>query len=270
MINNKGLGAGGKNTNESGIPFENKTKSCIFEFLKNKKQFELSKYGLFRIFDNVKVIFCEKRCFEYAMKDLLGYKSIRKADEVLFILSYPENKVKKMVIIEKKNQNVSGSVDLKLWSGPSLLDEYYYDSKNNNVDINIDYCFIFNDYFFKPEMLDVKNSLRNYKHLSNSQKRFRFLQNQLNERNIHIMNGSDENYIYHYYEVLIKSNVFDEYKYEKNEFKMSLKRESEKIHYVLFNNDYGKLLARNETHYLIYMLKTHKKFICSKDLVKII
>ena len=29
MINNKGLGAGGKNTNESGIPFENKTKSCI-------------------------------------------------------------------------------------------------------------------------------------------------------------------------------------------------------------------------------------------------
>ena len=36
MIHNKGLGAGGKNTNESGIPFENKTYSCIFEFLKNK------------------------------------------------------------------------------------------------------------------------------------------------------------------------------------------------------------------------------------------
>jgi hypothetical protein len=65
-------------------------------------------------------------------------------------------------ILEKKNQNAEGSVDTKLWAGPSLKREYQicFDklNKSNKSDkmFKVEYAFTLNK-FFKTKFTDPEN-----------------------------------------------------------------------------------------------------------------
>jgi hypothetical protein len=56
------------------------------------------------------------------MKNKYNIDLFRCSDEA-YIIKY-ENGRKVIKILEKKNQNVEGSVETKLWAGPSLKREY--------------------------------------------------------------------------------------------------------------------------------------------------
>lgn len=86
-------------------------------------------------------------------------------------------------ILEKKTQNVKGSVETKLWSGPSLKREYEL-VLGNKFNIHYGYC--------------VNNFLKK-KFTSNSIK-YTTLNKILTEHNISVLFGNDDNY----YELLDK------------------------------------------------------------------
>lgn len=75
------------------------------------------------------------------MKNKYNIELFRYPDEA-YIIEY--NTGKKIIkILEKKNQNVEGSVETKLWSGPSLKREYKLILKDN---LEVHYGFCVNDF----------------------------------------------------------------------------------------------------------------------------
>ena len=72
---------------------------------------------------------------------------------------------------------MEGSVEIKLWSAPSLKREYELLLNNNFI---IEYCFCINDF--------LKNKL------NSNNKKYIILNTILNENNIQIFYGDDENY----------------------------------------------------------------------------
>jgi hypothetical protein len=80
-------------------------------------------------------------------------------------------------IIEKKEQNVAGSVDIKLWSAPSLKREYeiLVDGK-----MKIEYAFCLNSYL--------------YKKFESNETKYKILKQILDENKIKIFHGGVENY----------------------------------------------------------------------------
>ena len=74
----------------------------------------------------------------------------RNPDEA-YIIEYKNGK-KVLKILEKKNQNGEGSVETKLWAGPSLKREYEYILGNN---FEVQYSYSVND-FLKQCLLSNK------------------------------------------------------------------------------------------------------------------
>lgn len=122
---NKGIGAGGKNTTYQGKRFEestnNELKLLEQGYIKCKLP-SLKKYYLSKQFEDKKVVFISQGTFKVYMKDKYGINVFRCPDEA-YILEYSDG-TKVLKILEKKVQNVEGSVETKIWSGPSLKREY--------------------------------------------------------------------------------------------------------------------------------------------------
>lgn len=116
---NKGTGAGGANTNKNGLPYESMTDlqdeytiiekqpNCdIIQFSGNENKYKVSKQSnVFKTMD------------EYRDKNITKAHGCKNPDECLI-----DYRNKKMFIIEKKFQNVGGSVcekiqtpDFKIW-----------------------------------------------------------------------------------------------------------------------------------------------------------
>lgn len=129
QTNNKGTGAGSSNTNYYGKQFEEKTnnENRLLEqgFTKNtittkpKKTYD---YYLSKKVDDKNITFVLQNGLKKYMKHKYGIEMCRCPDEA-YIIEYNTGR-KVIKILEKKQQRVNGSVETKLWSGPSLKREY--------------------------------------------------------------------------------------------------------------------------------------------------
>lgn len=179
---NKGTGAGGSNTTYYGKLFEENThnfyrliKSGYTKNLFNKKTKKEYDYYLSKSFQDRTVIYVTQTGFKKFMKHKYNINSIRYPDEA-YIIEYTSGR-KVIKILEKKEQNVDGSVETKLWAGPALKREYEI-LLGSEFDVCYGFC--------------VNRFLEN-KFISNEQK-YEILNVILNESNIDVLFGNRDNY----------------------------------------------------------------------------
>jgi hypothetical protein len=181
LINNR-TGAGGANTNFYGKNFEEKTNNQkrLLEsgYTKNsftKKQKQTYDYYLSKIFEDKTIVFVLQNGLKIYMKNKYNINLFRCPDEA-YIIEYTSGR-KVIKILEKKEQIVDGSVETKLWSGPSLKREYEL-VLGSGFEVFYGFC--------------VSEFLKN-KFISN-EKKFIILNEILSENNIAVLFGDDENY----------------------------------------------------------------------------
>ena len=182
ILNNKGTGAGGSNTNYHGKRFEEKTDnqprllvngySKTSFTIKPKKIYD---YYLSKTFSDKTVIFVLQNGLKKYMKHKYNIDLFRWPDEA-YLTEYTTGK-KVIKILEKKIQNVAGSVETKLWSGPSLKREYEL-LLGSEFEVQYGFCL--------SEFLKKK--------LTSNEKKYTILNTILNENNITVLFGDDEDY----------------------------------------------------------------------------
>ena len=183
LINmNKGCRAGGANTNYYGKKFEEKTNNeqRLLEMGYTKNSFTTKPkktydYYLKRTFEDKTIVFVLQSGLKMYMKNKYNISLFRCPDEA-YIIEYTSGK-KVIKILEKKEQKVEGSVETKLWSGPSLKREYEL-VLGPEFDVFYGFC--------------VSEFLKNK--LTSNDKKYTILNTILNENNIKVLFGDDENY----------------------------------------------------------------------------
>ena len=181
-VNNRGTGAGGANTNYYGKKFEEKTNNeqRLLEMgyikasftQKPKKAYD---YYLLKTFETKTIVFVLQNGLKMYMKNKYNIDLFRCPDEA-YIIEYTNGR-KVIKILEKKEQNVEGSVETKLWSGPSLKREYELALGN---EFTVFYGFCVSD-FLKQKLIS-------------NDKKYTILNTIFNENNITVLFGDDENY----------------------------------------------------------------------------
>ena len=182
VVVNKGTGAGGANTNYYGKKFEEKTNNqqrlLEMGYTKNsftKKPKKAYDYYLSKTFEDKTIVFVLQNGLKMYMKNKYNIDLFRCPDEA-YIIEYISGR-KVIKILEKKEQNVEGSVETKLWSGPSLKREY---ELVLGVEFEVFYGFCLSEF--------LKNKI-----ISN-EKKYTILNTIFNENNIAVLFGDDENY----------------------------------------------------------------------------
>jgi hypothetical protein len=181
ILMNRGTGAGGSNTNYYGKKFEEKTNNSHrlldlgysqHSFTKNTKtQYDY----LSKTVDDKTIVFVLQSGLKKYMKNKYNINLFRCPDEA-YIIEYATGR-KVIKILEKKEQNVEGSVETKLWSGPALKREYEIVLGN---DFEIVYGFCVSDF--------LKNKL------VSTEPKYTILNTIFNENNITVLFGDNENY----------------------------------------------------------------------------
>jgi len=177
---NKGTGAGGAKTTANGNAFENITDNSKRLINKGFIRTDMSKskngYYLSKEFDDKTIYYVTKSGLKTFVKKHINMNITlyREPDEAYII---KKNDTYEFKILEKKNQNTEGSVDLKLYAGIGLLKEYRKSFDNN---FTISYAFCLNNYFKKK--------------FSSNNMKYNNIQSVILESEIEIMYGSDENY----------------------------------------------------------------------------
>lgn len=182
QIKNKGTGAGGANTNYHGKKFEEKTNNQE-RLLQNgyeknsftKKPKKIYDYYLSKTFEDKTIIFVLQNGLKTYMKNKYNIKLFRCPDEA-YIIEYKIGK-KIIKILEKKEQNVNGSVETKLWSGPSLKREYEL-VLGDDFEVHYGFCV---SKFLKEKIIS-------------NEKKYVILNKIFEENNIAVLFGDDENY----------------------------------------------------------------------------
>ena len=119
---NRGTGAGGSKTNHNGLQFENDTSLFTklvnnkFSIVKNKNENYLEYKN-----NNIETYYFQQNEFNKFIKKNYNIQIYKKPDEALIIKKDNTINIK---IIEKKNQNVAGSVEDKLKTGAFNRREY--------------------------------------------------------------------------------------------------------------------------------------------------
>ena len=180
LIVNKGTGAGGANTNYHGKLFETQTNNQqrLLEMGYTKNTENTTKtydYSLSKTFEDKKITFVLQNGLKTCMKKNHNIDLFRCPDEA-YIIEYAGGR-KVIKILEKKEQNVEGSVETKLWSGPSLKREYEL-VLGPGFEVFYGFC--------------VSNFLK--KKLVSSDKKYTILNTILKESNIAVLFGDDANY----------------------------------------------------------------------------
>lgn len=197
---NRGIGAGGANTNLHGKKFEEQTnienyllekgfeKTVFSEVKKNKYDYILSKS-----FDNEvigkKIIYLSQNGFKTYMKKYFNIDVFRCPDEA-YIIEYQDGK-KIIKVLEKKEQNVDGSVETKLWACPSLKREYEIVLNTNDTftQFNICYALCVNEFLHKS--------------LTSDKQKYQILRKILQESDVTFFQGDVDNYFDRLYEWLL-------------------------------------------------------------------
>lgn len=182
VLVNKGTGAGGANTNYYGKKFEEKTNNKLRllnngyikeSFTKNpKKTYD---FYLSKVFEDKTIIFVLQNGLKMYMKNKYNIELFRCPDEA-YIIEYNTGK-KVIKILEKKEQNVNGSVETKLWASPSLKREY---ELVLGAEFEVHYCLCISEFL---QNLLVSNS-----------KKYLVLNEILSENKIDILFGDDNDY----------------------------------------------------------------------------
>jgi hypothetical protein len=180
---NKGNGGGGKNTNVNGKSFEQITdiENKLFENKFEKKIFKKGKHGYYLYKNtNNKIIYLSQNGLKSYFKIFFNIELFRCPDEA-YIIEKDEKYIIK--ILEKKAQYVEGSVETKLWSGPSLKREYE---------------IIMGEKFLIEYAFSVSNFLK--EKINSDNEKYKILKQILCESNINIFYGEDEKYFDNIYE----------------------------------------------------------------------
>lgn len=177
-LQTRGKGAGGAITNIVGKNFEDRTdmtsslcqKGYVpFKFTKEKWTF----YKLRE--ENRQIVFVLQTNFKKYMYKKFGIDGIYKNPDDAYIIEKDGKIVVK--ILEKKAQNVEGSVEEKLWSAGYIKKAY---QKMLGDDFQVEYAYCVNSFLKKKLTSDVKK----YQHLLEMFK----------EDGIEIFYGEDEDY----------------------------------------------------------------------------
>jgi len=171
---------GGSKTNYYGKKFEVKTSN--HERLLNdgfQKKYFLSKSPsdcyLSKKFEDKTITFTVQKGLKKYMKFKYGIDLFRYPDES-YIIEYNDGR-KVVKILEKKHQRVEGSVEIKLWSGPSLKREYELILGEK---FEVVYGFCVSDFLKKKFVSALK--------------KYTTLNKILHENNISVLFGDDEQY----------------------------------------------------------------------------
>ena len=155
---NKGTGAGGANTNLYGKKFEDKTNNYPklledgYQEHKYDKSNKLNKECyLEKDFLDKKVIFVKQGGLKKFIKEKHNIELYRCPDEAYII--YYTNGRKVIKILEKKEQNVEGSVETKLWAAIGLKEEYIIEL---GTEFEVYYGFCLNN-FLKKKIISKEN-----------------------------------------------------------------------------------------------------------------
>jgi len=181
LLVNKGTGAGGANTNYFGKMFEEKknNRQRLLEMGYAEQWCKTPKKRhncyLSKTIEDKTIVFVSQNGLKVYMKHKYKIDVFRCPDEA-YIIEYPSGR-KVIKILEKKEQNVEGSVETKLWAGPSLKREYEL-VLGPEFEVFYGYC--------------VSKFLKN-KFIS-TDKKYVTLNVILNEANIEILFGDDDNY----------------------------------------------------------------------------
>lgn len=147
-------GKGGANTNLTGLAFEEKT--SLEEALK-VAGFEVEKFVVSKEGKILGELAGQDRLYNFLKaRDVDWSKRISrklKPDEALYSL-----KAKKLTIVEKKFQNVNGSVDEKLQTSGFKLKQYR--RLVDGLGIEVQYVYLLSDYFANPRYQDVLEHIR--------------------------------------------------------------------------------------------------------------
>ena len=120
-MTNKGTGAGGSRTNLFGKMFENET-DIVKKIV--SKGFIRQGDGIYtKKFKDRVITFANQSKFKAFMKKKFNIEEVFRLPDEACIIEY-NNGIKMVKILEKKEQRVEGSVETKLWSCPSLKEEY--------------------------------------------------------------------------------------------------------------------------------------------------
>lgn len=172
---NRGTGAGGANTNASGLPFEEKT--SLMERLLNagfvKKTIDSTTNGWYlekAIDDNKTIIYTRQIGLHKYAKKHLGKSPSRRPDEA-FLLKTGDTYT--LRILEKKNQNVAGSVTEKLYTGDFLRKLY-----EKELGIQTEYAYCISQFLKTIYMSSNWNNQRDI----------------MKDANIRVFFGDDEDY----------------------------------------------------------------------------
>lgn len=174
-MRNKGSGAGGTNTNKNGKSYEKEVD--IEEFLITTECFEkVNKNNITycsKVYDDRVVYYFKQANLKRFLQ--LNKITIYRNPDIACLKKYNDGR-NYLIIFEIKNQNVSGSVDTKLWAAIGLKEEYVICLPE---DYKIDYMFILSDYF---------------KIQFDKSPKFKILEKILNKYKINIFYGNNKNY----------------------------------------------------------------------------
>ena len=193
---NRGTGAGGAKTNHNGKKFEDKTdnehkllehgytkkymKDIKNEDIKHqdikKNRYTKTDYCLIKEYDDKTITYVKQNAFVKYMSKKFNIELYRCPDEA-YIIEYKNGRKVLVKVLEKKNQNVDGSVEIKLWAGPSLKREYEIET-NKKFEVIYGFCL---------------NKFLQNKYISN-EKKYKTLNQILTENDIKVLFGDDENY----------------------------------------------------------------------------
>ena len=159
-ITNRGTGAGGATTNVNGLNFEQKTSNeprlLSDGFVRSQIPGCKGKFGYCLAKDEV--VYVTQNGLKNYVRDKFEIELSREPDEA-YIRKDGDTYVLK--VLEKKNQNVEGSVETKLMTGPAFVDEYEFCLGDK---FRVEYAFCLSDFLKQKYMSDDKKfvSLRRF------------------------------------------------------------------------------------------------------------
>jgi hypothetical protein len=143
MSRNKGTGAGGANTNKNGKAFEeltsNEPRLLANGFVKHivpgkKGKFD---YYLEKPTADGSIVYLTQGGMAAYFMWKFSIEMVRHPDEAYLI---QRGDTYTLRVLEKKNQNVQGSVDTKLLAGPGMLEEYVMCIENPKFTVMYAFC----------------------------------------------------------------------------------------------------------------------------------
>jgi hypothetical protein len=182
IIINKGTGAGGANTNYYGKKFEEKTNNeqrlLEMGYTKNsftKKPKKVFDHYLSKTFEDKTIVFVLQHGLKMYMKNKYNIDLFTLPDEA-YIIEYTSGR-KVIKILEKKEQNVEGSVETKLLAGHTIK-RIYELALGPEFEVFYGFCV---SKFLKNKLISTKP-------------KYTLLNRALIESNIAVLFGDDENY----------------------------------------------------------------------------